>query len=482
LPSSPGSVTNPQVGAPYTPPSTPAEFDPNTLALQGGTDPSGRPMFPSLFITDITGLDPNSVAAHGGDWQYGGTPIAPSAVYGTWKGMTETIDETGSTPKIQFNVGQDPQQNHWNLGPGSDTPPSAVQNQGYGAEVDWNVNSLGLIPGHVYRFYVMVHDGDQNKSGGDVGQACVDLVFTGAGPITPPNNGNPAGVITKLNDSATLSQGNNPTGTVTFYLFAPGVTPNANLSNNVYADQVTVNGNGTYTTASGNNPGGYQATQAGTYEWVAVYSGDSNNKSASSPFGSEPQPVSPSQIAVPQLVKGTVNDTQISELLNPTGALKPGKITVAVNLPKGPHAAAEAAAIKQVLSHLNGQLKPMGISFVQVSGAQAANAQVHINMASTTSIGGMAQGVLGAYSLAPGGNITLVDGWKWYFGSDPKLIGKKQYDFESVVTHELGHVLGLGENTDSKSAMDLYFASGQVNRNLAAEDLAAIRAELARGK
>ena len=63
---------------------------PSTLALQGGTDPSGRPMFPSLYVTDIT----NNLNSTAGDWQQGGTPIAPSAVYGTWKSITETIDET----------------------------------------------------------------------------------------------------------------------------------------------------------------------------------------------------------------------------------------------------------------------------------------------------------------------------------------------------------------------------------------------------
>lgn len=94
-----------------------------------------------------------------------------------------------------------------------------------------------------------------------------------------------------LTDSATLSGGYNPSGTITFYLFAPGVTPNASNSNNVYSDVVTVSGNGTYTTSQGSNPGGYVPTSTGTYQWVAVYSGDSSNASATSPFGSEPETV-----------------------------------------------------------------------------------------------------------------------------------------------------------------------------------------------
>jgi hypothetical protein len=96
---------------------------------------------------------------------------------------------------------------------------------------------------------------------------------------------------TPLTDGATLAGGNAPGGTITFYLFAPGVTPNGTDSNNLYSDVVTVSGNGTYTTAAGTNPGGYSPTTAGTYQWVAVYSGDTNNNAVASAFGSEPETV-----------------------------------------------------------------------------------------------------------------------------------------------------------------------------------------------
>ena len=62
--------------------------------------------------------------------------------------------------------------NTWILGLGADPVPAGLSHEGYGAEVRWDVNKLGLISGHQYRLYFMVHDGDQNKTGGDVGQAC----------------------------------------------------------------------------------------------------------------------------------------------------------------------------------------------------------------------------------------------------------------------------------------------------------------------
>ena len=84
LPSNPGSATNPDVG------STVASGD------QAGTDVSGRPMFPALFITDVTN-NPNSLA---GDWQYGGTGVPPTAVFGTWKGAVRTVDYTTARPRL----------------------------------------------------------------------------------------------------------------------------------------------------------------------------------------------------------------------------------------------------------------------------------------------------------------------------------------------------------------------------------------------
>src|SRR5439155_950319 len=84
----------------------------------------------------------------------------------------------------------------------------------------------------------------------------------------------------KVTDTAMLSGGVNPTGTITFTLYNP-----SNVA--VYTDVVTigvnsgsVTGNGTYDTGMGDNPGGYLPTVVGAYLWTAVYSGDSNNNGA----------------------------------------------------------------------------------------------------------------------------------------------------------------------------------------------------------
>jgi hypothetical protein len=80
-----------------------------------------------------------------------------------------------------------------------------------------------------------------------------------------------AGVNTggNITDTATLSGGTSPTGTITFTLFGPNNNTCSGAA--IFTSTKTVSGNGPYTS----DP--YTATAAGVYRWVATYSGDSNN-------------------------------------------------------------------------------------------------------------------------------------------------------------------------------------------------------------
>jgi hypothetical protein len=161
LAADPSSATNPQTGT-------------NMLAGdQSGLDPSLRPMWPALFITDISS-DPSSRV---GDWQQGGVPSAPNAIFGSWKSAVRTVDKTKTPVAVSITPDADPAKNNWNLG-GGDAVPAGLANEGYGTEARWNVS---LAPGHSYRLQVLVHDGDQNKGGGDSGEACVLFCAGGGG-------------------------------------------------------------------------------------------------------------------------------------------------------------------------------------------------------------------------------------------------------------------------------------------------------------
>jgi hypothetical protein len=92
---------------------------------------------------------------------------------------------------------------------------------------------------------------------------------------TTPSGSVPVGG--SVSDSAHVSGGASPSGTVTFKLFGPGDTtclaPIATLT----------------ATLSGSNASSAPVTvnTAGTYRWVATYNGDANNRPATSPCGSE---------------------------------------------------------------------------------------------------------------------------------------------------------------------------------------------------
>ena len=160
LPVSPSTAPNPAVGSTAL------------LGDQAGTDISERPMFPALFITDLT-QDPDN---RSGDWQFGGTAIPPHAIFGSWKGAVRHVDNTVTPALITVDPDSDPAKNNWNLAGGGPVP-TTLKDAGYGAEVQWNLANLRLISGHTYRFYFMVHDGDQNKVGGDSGHGCVTVCF-----------------------------------------------------------------------------------------------------------------------------------------------------------------------------------------------------------------------------------------------------------------------------------------------------------------
>jgi hypothetical protein len=84
-----------------------------------------------------------------------------------------------------------------------------------------------------------------------------------------------------LTDSATVSGGSNPTGTVTFNLYGPG---DATCGGAVIFTSTTPLNNGTAATG---NPG-FNATNAGTYNWIATFNPtDANNNSASTNCGDE---------------------------------------------------------------------------------------------------------------------------------------------------------------------------------------------------
>jgi hypothetical protein len=149
------------------------------------------------------------------------------------------------------------------------------------------------------------------------------------------------------------------------------------------------------------------------------------------------------------------------------GALLGGEVDLYVDNSNGDLTSDELARINDAVTSIDATIAPYGVTIVEVSDPTQAN--VTLNMNTTSSLGGAAQGVLGCTTDAD--QVTMIQGWSWYAGADPTQVGGGQYDFETAVMHELGHVLGLGHSSNSSSVMYASLATGTANRVLTTADL-----------
>jgi len=137
-----------------------------------------------------------------------------------------------------------------------------------------------------------------------------------------------------------------------------------------------------------------------------------------------------------------------SILLSSETNLSTGRLIVTVDPLEGDQAEAEQSRIDGAITELNRELSSFGITRVDIGSADdASNADILINVAETSSIGGAVQGVLGVTEF--GHEITLIAGWSWYLNADPTQVGLHQFDFQTIVSHELGPTFGLGHITEA---------------------------------
>ena len=132
--------------------------------------------------------------------------------------------------------------------------------------------------------WVATYNGDANNAA--VSSDCTDepVTISQATPAiaTTPSAGGPVG--TSISDTATVTGGFNPTGTVTFELFPPrdATAPGPRSSPPT-----------TRSAEAAPRPTPSSPTAVGTYSWVATYNGDANNTTVSSACSDEPVTISP---------------------------------------------------------------------------------------------------------------------------------------------------------------------------------------------
>ncbi|WP_166388832.1 choice-of-anchor A family protein [Catellatospora methionotrophica] len=152
-------------------------------------------------------------------------------------------------------------------GPAVFTSSVTVDGDGVYPSDDFTPTATG-----VYR-WIASYSGDANNAG--VSTLCNDAnesVVVGPAVVTPALTTDASDGVTlggQVSDTATLTGGQNPTGTITFSLYGPDSA--ACLGTPVFSSAAPVSGNGNYASQQ------FTPTQTGTYRWVASYSGDAGN-------------------------------------------------------------------------------------------------------------------------------------------------------------------------------------------------------------
>ena len=162
---------------------------------------------------------------------------------------------------------------------------------------------------------------DDAPAGSDAGSAYVFRLSEASPTIsTQASPGGPLG--TPVTDTATLAGGANPTGDVTFRLFS-----DANCTAQVFTSTNGLSG-GSATSGS------FTPASAGAYRWTAVYNGDANNNTATSPCNAPNESVVITPFQAPAFTRTLTEDVVGPVTVNSgesvliTGAWVAGPVTV----------------------------------------------------------------------------------------------------------------------------------------------------------
>lgn len=248
------------------------------------------------------------------------TTVTPStAAFGSTLSDTATLaGATAPTGQVTFSL--------YNNQQCTGTPVySNAVDVGDGQNLASGNTGTNLAPG-LYE-WVATYPGDVNNNKATSGCGTEPVTVGQAAPMLDTSATVSATAGSAISDSATLTGGSSPTGAVTFQAFGPN---NASCTGSAaYTSvSVTVTGDGTVNASPTFTP-----AAAGTYQWVATYSGDANNASVIHACGSAHES---SMVMMAALANPTVTTTAHGAgPLGPTNTISDTAFLKGGNNPQG---------------------------------------------------------------------------------------------------------------------------------------------------
>jgi hypothetical protein len=167
------------------------------------------------------------------------------------------------------------------------------------------------------------------------------------------------------------------------------------------------------------------------------------------------------------VTSGTATDPSVSGAFL-GGDVRSGVLWVSVDYGGSGLSDVAHARFLDAVATMNATFGVYGLELIPVDVATNSE-DIRIHITDVTLEGGVAEGILGYATM--NGDIYMVSGWTWFMGADVAGIGADMYDFQTVLTHELGHSIGLGHSDNAASVMYASLNSATAVRNFVTSDL-----------
>jgi hypothetical protein len=175
--------------------------------------------------------------------------------------------------------------------------------------------------------WVATYNGDNQNLQATSGCGSESVVVGKASPTITTVASEGGQVGTEIHDTAQVSGGANPTGTVSFYLYPPSDTDCTSGDSPGWVQHVDVTLGADGSASSAATP--FTTTQVGTYNWIATYNGDANNDGATTKCSDESVTIGKDPTTVSTIASaGGVAGTSIHDSAHVTGTFQPtGSVT-----------------------------------------------------------------------------------------------------------------------------------------------------------